>query len=374
MNNIKSKIVFFIILIAVVIFAAYRTQQANKAMEEDTSSQSISIVDIAGREVVLDHKAEKIVDLSDLLDGIRTLVFLNEQNRLIGISEKSHSVFNSDKMYSKSYIVVKQAAPELKMAETVGLVKEPNIEKIIQLNPDVIFIDWMTKDSAERIEAQTGIPVVCVGGHGSLNFKTLKIVGKIIGLESKAEELISYADSKLKLIDDVISLIPNNKRKKLFYWSHPRIGNAPKTNGNYEAFDLAGGNNLAKDGEVIPKGLFDVSKEQIIAWNPDYIFLQSTFTEKVKGWSKVEDLKQDAVIQETNAVANDCVYAIRGEFAGWDIATEIAEVYYIAKILYPDLFKDLNVQQSANEILREFYGVEGLYTDMSKSIGLYEWK
>lgn len=373
MKSVKKLVIF--LLVGMISLGTVGCNNETESVDtESASGETIILVDCVGREVILEGEAEKIVDLSSLLDGIRALIALNEQERLIGISTNSLGVFNADQTYDKTYIIAKQVAPELKALVNVGMAKEPNIEKIISLNPDVIFIDWMAKDIAEKLEEQTGIPVICVGGHGSFDFETLEIMSKVVGEEEKAEALITFAKEKLELISNISEQIPENERKTLFYWSHPRVGNAPKTNGNYEAFDRAGGTNLAKGEKILPKGLFEVTKEQVLAWNPDYIFMQNSFVEKTEGWCTIEDIKNDVVIQETKAVVNDNVYPIRGEFAGWDVATEITEVFYIAKILYPDLFADINVELEGNEILEKFYGKKGLYTDMSQSLDFYEEK
>jgi hypothetical protein len=45
----------------------------------------------------------------------------------------------------------------------------------------------------------------------------------------------------------------------------------------------------------------------------------------------------------------------------------------MAKLFYPEEFKDLDVEKECNEILERFYGNDGLYTEMSAHYDLYRW-
>jgi iron complex transport system substrate-binding protein len=67
------------------------------------------------------------------------------------------------------------------------------------------------------------------------------------------------------------------------------------------------------------------------------------------------------------------VYYTKGHFIGWDPATGLAEAYYMAKLFHPDKFKDLDVEAEGNLILKEFYGVDGLYTWLLENSDLYRW-
>lgn len=372
MKNLKICIAF--LLSGIIIFGFTACGEGNETSSNTSKvGETIKVIDCGDREVEIAKGAKKIVDLT-VIDGVRTLVQLGAQDCLVGISNQSHQIFNLQGSYEKNYIIVSQAAPELKDLPVVGSVKEPNIEMIMSLEPDVILIDSRVKNFADDIQNQTNTPVVCVGSYGSFDYKMFIMLGKIVGKEERANELVEFTKNKVKLVRDITEKIPESERKSLFYWSHAFAGNAPKTNGNYESFELAGGSNVASQGDVVPKGVYEVTKEQVVAWNPEFMFLHSPFKDDFKGWLSIDDVKKDEIIQSIEAVKKHNIYAIKGEFGGWDISTQITEVFYIAKILYPEKFQHLDVEKESNEILKKFYGIEGLYTDMSRKIGLYQWK
>lgn len=336
------------------------------------ANEIIEVIDCADRLVRLKKTARRIVDLT-FAEGVRTLVALDAQDYLIGMSDMDHQVFKRSSILRQAYVILPQVAMQLNKLPNVGSHKEPNIEKILSLNPDVIFVLWSRKEYADTLQKQINIPVVCVGGYGSFNFELFNVVGKITGKEQRARELVSFTKNKFKKINTIIKNLTATEKKRIFYWVRPLIG-TPMTNGRYEAFDFAGAVNVAAEGTAIPYGVYKVTKEQIIAWDPDYIFRQSGFISNPPGWHTIDTIKQDVIIKNTKAAKNNAVFPVRGHMRGWDIATEAVEVFYIAKILYPDKFIDLDVEKEGNEILEKFYRKAGLFTVMSKKIGLYQWE
>lgn len=55
---------------------------------------------------------------------------------------------------------------------------------------------------------------------------------------------------------------------------------------------------------------------------------------------------------------------------GWDIATDLVDSNIIAKVAYPTLFSDVNMDKKGKEILKMFYGTEDLYKPLKESSDL----
>jgi len=360
------------ILICLILMVGFMSLGCSSRKDNENLNENVEFEDCAGRKITLTKKVERIVDLT-FLEGVRTLIELEAEDYLVGMSEMDHQAFNKDGMLKNSYLIVSQAAPGLKNVVNVGNHNEINVEKIMSLNPDVVFVEWSKKDYADKLQAQINIPVVCVGGYGSFNYEIFSVVGKIVGKEDRAEELIEYTKTKLEAITKVTENIPEDKKKKIFYWVRPYIGD-PRTNGRYEAFELAGAKNVARGDNNTPYGVYKITKEQILDWNPDYIFKHSSFIKDVEGWHTIESIKEDKIISGTIAAKNNCILPTKGHMRGWDIATEATEVFYLAKIMYPNKFMEIDVEKECNEILKKFYGIDNLYTDMSNKLRLHNIK
>ena len=334
----------------------------------------ITIIDIEGREVKLTQAAQRIVDLTGL-GGTRILIQLAAHDRVVGMTDLALDVFNPE---SNTYQPAQRAVPEIATAgiANVGDWKEPNVEKILSLNPDVILVGWSGKEAAEKLQQQTGVPTVCIGRmDGHFDYERYRIVGKIIGKEEKAEEIITYIQRQVKTITDVVENIPEEKRKRVFFWIVPRANTTLRTNGIYDAIDYAGGINVASTERGI--GLYETTKEQVVAWDPDVIFLQSSHkkgvSESYDTYLTIEEVKQDPILSSITAVQNNQVYYLRGPRSDWDTAVEATEVFYMAKLFYPEMFEHVDVEKEGNAIFKALYRVEGLYTDMSENVGLYQW-
>lgn len=59
-----------------------------------------------------------------------------------------------------------------------------------------------------------------------------------------------------------------------------------------------------------------------------------------------------------------------------DLVKLVVETYYMAKLLHPNEFHDLDVETEANIMFEEVYGVEDLYNKMQEARGLelYRWE
>lgn len=250
----------------------------------------------------------------------------------------------------------------------MGKWKDPSIETIVAQDPDVVFCRaYAGVEVANTIQASTGIPVVCLDNPGRLDFEIHRLVGKVIGKEKEAEELITYAKEKIDEVTQVTSEIPDSEKPKVYlaFW-----GEITRTPRFYDPVELAGGINVAEEVEWGGTGYSAVvSKEQVLAWNPDIILIHNPY----EGFT-VETVLADPDLQIINAVKNHKVYYTKGYMAGWDYGTVVTEVFYMAKLFHPGKFEDLDMEKEGNEILKRFYGADGLYTEMTEEYNLYTWE
>ena len=346
----------------------------SEAKGAKTVGEPVKVVDIVGREVELNRKAERVVDLTGL-GGTRMLIQLRSGDRIVGATDQAIKTFD---VKGSTYSPLQKASPDFAMrgVQSVGSWNEPNLEKILSLNPDVILIGWSGKEAAERIQKQTGIPTVCIGRmDGHFDYDNYEILGKIVGAESRANEINAFLKRKVTMITEITDKIPQEKKKKVFFWINPNVGSMMRTNGIYDAIDYAGGINVATNSKGI--GLYEVTKEQVIAWNPDYVFAQSANKKGAReafAHSTILEIKADALIGKIPAIQNGNIQYIRGPRSDWDTAIEAVEMLYIAKLLYPDRLEHLDVERQGNEIFKEMYGMDGLYVDMCANVGMHMWK
>jgi iron complex transport system substrate-binding protein len=100
------------------------------------------------------------------------------------------------------------------------------------------------------------------------------------------------------------------------------------------------------------QGFKTVAMEQVIAWNPQVIFVQDRYP------SVVNEIKTGAQWQTIDAVKNQRVYLMPDYAKAWGYpmpeAMGIGELW-MAKKLYPEKFKDVDMRKVANDWYQRFY-------------------
>jgi iron complex transport system substrate-binding protein len=325
--------------------------------------KELTVIDQADRIVTVSRPIERVV--TTFPSVTRAIFVVDGPDRIVGVSNVLTKY--SDKM------LCLQAYPEFKELPTVGMHTEPNAESILALKPDVVF-SWSS--AADVLQEKTGIPVITLTTPSYFDegsWDSYKLAGSILGKEEEVEELISYANEKIAEITEITSEIPEDEKPKVYFVSCCQgICDITKTWGYYAPGDIAGGINVAED-QVLSSGSSIVSKEQIIGWNPDIVLLHGG--SKTDGWDlSIEDILADPDLQMINAVKNKRVYYTKGYMIGWDPATGLTESFYMAKLFHPDKFEDLDVEEKNNEILKQFYGADGLYTWLLENYDFQQWE
>ena len=118
----------------------------------------LTLKDMAGRVVTIPQPVKRIVSCA-ILDTPRTLLALRAGNLVVGIDYYTHR-YGLKPIYYDVLPYVAQAYNWSRLP-VVGTYKEPNVELIKSLNPDVIFAYAGASDGADALQKATGIPVVC---------------------------------------------------------------------------------------------------------------------------------------------------------------------------------------------------------------------
>jgi len=316
--------------------------------------EELVILDMDNRTVTVPMPVERIVSAANL-DSTRTLIQLCAQEKIVGCS------------YSTSWSPIWRVAPELEALPDPGgsSGKSFNVEEAVSLEPDVIFIN--TASNADQIQKKSHIPTVAVSQAGDLwVVDMLRIIGAVTGNGEKAMDIITYAEENVNEIAEITSEIPEEDKPVVY--SCGCGGNIEgltticKRCYTISSIEWAGGLN------AIDAGGRQVSKEQVIKLNPDVILIQGGTPEKI------DEVLSDPVLQHVNAVANKRVYSFSmGNRGSGALGRHVIQVHYLAKLFYPETFRDLDVEEVGNEIMGYLYGVDGLYTEMAEEHNFYRW-
>ncbi len=149
-----------------------------------------------------------------------------------------------------------------------------NLEVLLSLRPDLIVdvgtVSRTTIDLADRIQQRTGIPYILLDGTFPRTASMLRRLGDALGDGEAGEHLARRAAAIIERIAARAAAIAPTARRRVFYGRGPQgLETGGSGSINVEILEFAGLSNVAAG----PASLFNVSPEQLLAWNPDTIIL-----------------------------------------------------------------------------------------------------
>ncbi len=145
---------------------------------------------------------------------------------------------------------------------------------------------------------------------------------------------------------------PNDKLPAITYWLMGSLANT--------SLELAGGVNVARDCAADSGKFFaDVDPEKIVEWNPDMLFVINFTGGLTEENDSYQEWASDERYAGVTAMETGDVYLIPTMLEQWDASSQAAiGVTWMAKVMYPDLFEDVDIKALVNEFYKKFLGLE----------------
>jgi len=267
------------------------------------------LVDDFGFEVTISKRPERIVSLSP--SNTEILFAIGAGDKVAGVTEYC------------------DFPPEAKKIDRVGGYSTPNIEAIVNKNPDLVVASYGNgEDSIKRLK-ELGLTVMVLHPKSLQDvLEGIWLVGKATGYEKNAEELVQELKERINTVKKKSARIPEEEKPRVFWlmW-YPELWTAGDGTFFDELVRLAGGENIAHDLE----GWKIISKETVLARDPQIIFC-SRMGEKQSFLQKV---LADPQLSQIDAVKNGWVYELEQniiERPGPRIVVGLEKIsYYIQK-------------------------------------------
>ncbi|NJE48978.1 iron ABC transporter substrate-binding protein [Thermococcus sp. 9N3] len=327
-----------------------------------TSPGYITVTDMLGRTVKVPTNVSRVVAVGP--GALRILVYLNATDKVVGIEE-----FEKRFSYGRPYILAHPELLKLPVIGPGGPGKLPDMEALIKVHPQVIFMVFVSKQTADEVQEKTGIPVVVLS-YGTLKnftdpvfFKSLLLAGKILGKEKRAEEVIKFIEEQQSYLEN---LTKGLKSPRVYVGGIGFKGahGITSTFTDYAPFTVLHLDNVASNLSS-KNGWVQVDKEFLLKENPDYIFID-------EGGLKIilEDYRSNPDFYNSlKAVKEGNLYGVLPyNFYNTNIGIAIADAYYIGKVIYPERFKDIDPVKKADEIFTFLVG-KPVYSELAKEFG-----
>lgn len=253
---------------------------------------------------------------------------------------------------------------EYKQLPTVDI---KNLENVLSFQPDLIiagaFLPEDPLEKFDKLQSKAGIPVVVVDLSLDKLDETYRFLAELLQADAACEPLISYLQRVYQQVNEL------KGRKSLsdvsVYYTLGADGLMTDPSGSrhtevldYLAVPIAAKIPLPSGGHA------QVNLEQIIAWNPDYIFATA-----FKGDSNpAERILSNPAWKSIKAVQTKKVYVVPGEPYGWfDHPPTVNRICGL--IWLSELFYDYSPEQAKADIklfYRLFYQYDLKDTELTE--------
>ena len=311
--------------------------------------KELTIIDGADRIVTVNKPVERVVLLRPY--AVEVIRILGAKDKIVGVS----SSVKDDEIYFQ----------ELSKLPVVGSARDPDLEAILALNPDLVITLAYPSYVAKIDGKLPGIPIVCLTLYKpEILVENLEKLGYVFGRKDAANEFIDWYEGCINTIKERTEGISEEDRPRVYLEATYSLGEKYKTGGSKtgwnQKIEIAGGNNIFGD---ISAGIIKVDPEEVIERNPE-IIVKRVITKEcgyaiddITGFS---DMRKEVMtrpeLAHVNAIVNECVYIIHIDiFGGFN---HLPGTAYLAKWFHPDLFSDLDPQAIHQEYLTRFQGLD----------------
>jgi iron complex transport system substrate-binding protein len=319
--------------------------------------KELTVIDGADRIVTVKKPIKRIVILAPpIADGIRVL---DATDKVVGVS--STVMMGSREAFF----------PEFSKLPRVGDLMNPDIEAILNLNPDLVityggfFVQKLDK-------LPDSIPVAGFFFNSPIGFQSeslakesileeMEKLGYILDKKEEAKEYADWEEGYIIRINERISGLSKDEKPRIYIEGpHNKYQTYNRNSASHPCILLAGGRNIAADLPSPGKGFPQIDPEWVIEQNPDIIIKKPMWG--VDGYGVDDPYEMITTRKEIlnrpelaniNAVKNKRVYVL-----GCDILmcpSYPVGFAYLAKWFHPDLFKDLEQRAIHQEYLDRFH-------------------
>ncbi|WP_339226189.1 ABC transporter substrate-binding protein [Oceanobacillus sp. FSL K6-2867] len=345
------------------------------ASSDGNHADVIKFTDLAGRESALDATPEKII-VAEYISNYLMVGGSESLDKVVGMTLDGWE----GTRYGE-YTVYTDAFPQMLDGEdgitSIGGYHDNllNMELIISLQPDVIIMSpsqYTENNNSISTLENAGIVVAVLDYHSMQvenHVQSNEILGMLLGREEVAQKQI---DTYVRAIDDInarIADLPDSQKQTRVYVELGNKGTMEYGN-SYNNIMLWGAaiNNLQADNLASNlDAIGPLDKEFILSSNPEIIFIGgSVWSGDTKGdqmrmgFTVDEDLAQERLIayaqrpewEPLDAVINGEVYGV--DHGSLRNIADYTFTQYLAKVIYPDVFTDLDPVQELNDFYERY--------------------
>lgn len=293
-------------------------EAAESVAENAETPVALPDTDPSGASVVIPEQVDSVVALAPSI--CETLVALDMADKITG--------------YDLQSVGIAGLPENVPTFDTVN----PDVEQLTALAPDILFVSNLSlydQEAPYQPLIDAGVCVICVPTSESVEGvrSDIRFLAAALGVPEAGEQVVEEMDAELTRLSDIVSDIPEEEKKSVYFEISPAPYLYSCGSGTYlhELMELAGGKNVLADQE----GWLSVEGETVVAADPDVIFTNVNYTE-----APVEEILGREGWAGVSAVADGEVYYIDNMASSLPDQNIVKAVEQMAEALYPERFTE----------------------------------
>ena len=332
-----------------------------------TEASEITVTDMIGREVTVTPGSYKSVVCIGA-GALRMYCYIGDVSLLGGVEDIDNTTLaDRPKMFdavARPYVLafgdVFQTLPSCGVGGPQAQTAEA--EKILSCAPDIVISAYEDVEKEDALQEQLGVPVITLkaGPKGVFDDAfsgSMALLGQIFDREEKARTLVDFVKHEAAEISSRTAEIADADKPGVYVCG---LGNWGTTNHlmtaeNYVSFQVANVKNVLSGTGIQGVGPIEAEKFVEIGGSMDRMILDAAAVKNIKPL-----YQQDPTLFDTcKAWQNGEVYlemAYNAYYTNFEIA--LINTWFIAKTVYPEQFRDIDLTAKTNEVTKAFLGQE----------------
>lgn len=370
----KSALILLMIIVTLSSLFAFSACDKDKG-----TANGKTVTDLLGREVTVPEKINRVVCIG--AGSLRLYTYVGDLSKLVGVEDvdKDGTGVGATLSIRPYKMVNKDLFNSLPSCGKGGPQGSPEAEKILALNPDIVFSLYTSDKAAmDDLQQKIGKPVVVLSYGKTEAFdanvkKSIALLGDILNRKERANELLSFISDTETYLSSIGEGIDKDKKATVYLGCQSNYGThgIESSSANYSIFDVSKIRNVldeyvGKNGETFKGYQKSVDWEILVDMNPQRIILDAGGLVDLKTQLK----EKPEIFNRLSAFQNGEIYLQMPYNAYYtNLETAYADAYFDAWVQYHDIVapEKLNFDYvaKAREIYTLFLGKD-CYDDVAK--------
>jgi len=339
------------VLLVVVIIAAglgywswlgrHHRSQNNNILK---ATGSVIITDTTGRQVKVPREVGRVACLYAFTGHVT--VMLGQGDKIVAVPGGL-----------KRDVLLNQICPAIKSASVPVLSGSINIEELLRVKPDLVFINRETAINTDEVAKldRFALPYLVIDFQSMEQQRSaVRIIGQALSAEEQARRYNEYYLDCIKRVAEGVKSIPANQRVRVYHSVNEATRTDPPDSLPADWMKTAGVINVSVNQPLrLVEGKNYASLEQILWWDPEVILVNEPgvgdYILKNSQWSSLK------------AVKNERVYQMPVGISRWGhpggLETPLA-LLWTAQLLYPAHFSDIDMKTEARNFYKDFFNYQ----------------